>query len=228
MDQNENHSPLNQLPWIVWALALPVIAMELVLGLADIGLVGGPFGSAWRIDALQRFAFSPDLMRAMWQMGQFPITEMIRPLSYFAVHSSLTNAIFAVVLLLALSKIVAEVFTPWAVATIFFGAGIGGAAIYTLVPTIHSPLYGAYPSVYGMIGAYTFLLWVNLAAVGARKSSAFSLIGMLLGIQLLFAIIFGGNMEWTAEISGFVIGFLLAFGFSPLRWHDLSKHIKRR
>ena len=53
MDQNENHSPLNQLPWIVWALALPVIAMELVLGLADIGLVGGPF---WQRLAYRCFA----------------------------------------------------------------------------------------------------------------------------------------------------------------------------
>ncbi|MEZ7813958.1 MAG: rhomboid family intramembrane serine protease [Paracoccaceae bacterium] len=228
MDQNENPSPLNQLPWIVWALALPIIAMELVFGLANIGLIGGPFGSDWRMDALRRFAFSPDLMRAMWQAGQFPLSEVIRALTYFSVHASLTHAVFAVVILLALSKVVAEAFAPWAVVAIFIGSGAGGALVFSLIPNIHSLLIGAYPSVYGMIGAYTFLLWVNLAAVGAKKSNAFSMIGMLLGIQLLFAAVFGGSMDWVAELSGFIIGVFMAFAFSPLRWSDLFNQFKKR
>ena len=55
----------------------------------------------------------------------------------------------------------------------FFGSAVAGALAYTLVPGLQTPLIGGYPPVYGLIGAFTFLLWVNLAAVGANKYRAF-------------------------------------------------------
>jgi hypothetical protein len=63
--QDPNAPPLNPLPPVVWALALPIIAMEVVVNLGARGLVGGPEAVGWRLDAMQRFAFSPDLMRQM-------------------------------------------------------------------------------------------------------------------------------------------------------------------
>ena len=38
----------NPLPWIVWVLALPVIAVELVFAVGKSGLVGGAQGIGWR------------------------------------------------------------------------------------------------------------------------------------------------------------------------------------
>ena len=211
-----NAPPLNPLPMVVWVLALPMIAMEIVLSLAEGGLVGGPEGIGWRLQAMERFAYSPDLMRYMIEIGSFPLDQMYRLVSYPLVHGGATHAIFAVVILLALGKMVGEVFRWWAVLAVFFGAAVVGALVYTLVlPGVRTPLIGGYPAVYGLIGGFTFLLWVKLAAVGANSYRAFSMIGFLMGIQLIFGLLFGGGYEWVADLSGFATGFLLSFVVSP-------------
>jgi membrane associated rhomboid family serine protease len=79
-----------------------------------------------------------------------------------------------------------------------------------------------------LIGGFTFLLWVNLAAVGANKYRAFSLIGFLLAIQLLFGLLFGGGYEWVADVAGFAAGFLLSFVVSPGGWGRVLDKIRQR
>ncbi len=220
--------PINPLPGVVWLLALPIIAMEAVLGLGQTGLVGGAAAEGWRLDAWQRFAFSPDLMRAMIETGTYPWQAMVRLVSYPIVHASFLHALMAVVILLALGKMVAEVFRPWAVLAVFFGAALAGALAYTALPFVRAPLIGAYPAVYGMIGAFTFLLWVKLAATGGNQYRAFSLIGLLLAIQLLFGLFFQGGYDWVADLAGFATGFLLSFAVSPGGWARVMAKLRRR
>ncbi|RYI13853.1 MAG: rhomboid family intramembrane serine protease, partial [Acetobacteraceae bacterium] len=55
MDPDHNAPPLNPLPWVVWVLALPMIAMEVVLSLGAAGIVGGPQAIGWRLQAVERF-----------------------------------------------------------------------------------------------------------------------------------------------------------------------------
>ncbi|MDZ4094913.1 MAG: rhomboid family intramembrane serine protease [Paracoccaceae bacterium] len=228
MNSDHNAPPLNPLPMVVWVLAAPIIAMELVLGLGAYGLAGGPMALGWRLDAVERFAYVPDLMRAMWGAGHYPWQGMVRLISYPLVHGSFAHALMAVVLLLALGKMVGEVFRPAAVLVIFFGAAAVGALAYTMVPGGRAPLIGAYPAVYGLIGAFTFLLWVKLAAVGANRYRAFTMIGVLLGIQLLFGVLFGTGMDWVAEVAGFVTGFLLSFVVSPGGWGRVMAKLRQR
>ena len=96
------------------------------------------------------------------------------------------------------------------------------------MPAVHAPLIGAYPPVYGLIGAFTFLLWVGLAAQGANKLRAFSMIGFLLGVQLLFGVLFGGGWEWLADIAGFAAGFGLSFVVSPGGWARVVAGLRQR
>lgn len=227
--QDPNAAPLNPLPLVVWALALPIIAMELVLSAAGAGLIGGAEGIGWRLQALERFAYSPDLMRYFLETGQYPLDGLHRLVSYPFVHGNVTHVIFVVVILLALGKMVGEVFRWWAVLAIFFSSAVVGALVYTLVlPGVRAPLVGGYPAVYGLIGGFTFLLWVNLAAVGANKYRAFSLIGFLLAFQLLFGLLFGGGYEWVADLSGFASGFVLSFVVSPGGWARVLEKLRTR
>lgn len=228
MKDNLNAPPLNPLPLVVWLLALPIIAMEVVLGLGARGLVGGAQGVGWRIDAIQRFAFSPELMRDMIATGQYPLAGLARLTSYSLVHGNFTHAAFVVVMLLALGKMVGEVFRWWAVLAVFFGAAAVGAFVYALIPEVQVALIGGYPAVYGLIGAFTFLLWVNLAAVGANKFRAFTLIGFLLAFQLVFGVIFGGGWDWVADIAGFATGFFLSFVVSPGGWARVRGKMRQR
>jgi membrane associated rhomboid family serine protease len=229
MDQDPNAPPLNPLPPIVWVLALPLIAMELVLSLAERGLVGGAQGIGWRLQAVERFGLFPELLKHQWLTGGAFPEELHRLVSYALVHGSFTHAIFAVVMLLALGKWVGEVFRWWGVAVVVLGSAAAGALAYgLLIPDLRAPLIGAYPAVYGLIGAFTFMLFTNLSRVGANKFRAFSLIGALLAVQFVFGVLFGGGWEWVADIAGFAAGFLLSFVVSPGGFRRVLDQIRQR
>lgn len=215
MRHGHDETPLNPLPPVVWLILLPIVAMEVVLSAGALGLAGGQAGIGWRPEALQRFALSPLMLDQMWQAGQVSPDYLMRFVTYGFVHGNLTHAVFAAVFILALGKFVGEVFRGWAVAVVFLGAVLAGGLAYSLVPGLKIALYGAYPGAYGLIGAFTYILWAKLGAQHARQGGAFALIGFLLGIQLLFGVIFGGAPGWIADLAGFGAGFCLSFLVAP-------------
>lgn len=228
MNSDYNAPPLNPLPPIVWVMALPIIAMELVLSLAERGLVGGPQGVGWRLQAVERFGLFPELVKYQWETGG-PVEELHRLVSYTLVHGSFTHAVFAVVMLLALGKWVAEVFRWWAVLVVVIGSAAVGALAYgLLIPDLRTPLIGAYPAVYGLIGAFTYSLFTSLERVGANKFRAFSLIGALLFFQFLFGVLFGGGWEWVADVAGFAAGFVLSIVVSPGGFRRVMDQLRQR
>lgn len=233
-DREANAAPINPLPWVVWALALPMIAVEAAANLAERGILGGPAGIGWRSEWVQRFGFPPDYLRWMWETGQFPLDGLVRLVSYPLVHVGASHAIFVVVILLALGKFVGEVFAWWAVLITYFGATAAGAVAYTLMPWAKAGLIGGYPGVYGLIGAYSFLLWVRATFGGENRLRAFRLIGFLLVLQVVIAVIGvvsygveqGTTWDFVADIGGFVAGFLLAFVVSPGGWARVRARLR--
>ena len=214
---------INPLPPVVWALALPMIAMEVVLALGASGLLSNPMAEGWRLAALERFGFFPGILRAMVETGDWPLRHAIRILTYPFVHVSVTQAVFDTVILLALGKVVAEAFRPWALLAVFFGAAIAGAAAQMLIPGMEVPLVGGFPAIHGLVGAFTFILWMRMA-----DRRAFSLIAMLLGVQLVFGLAFGGAWALVANLAGFVAGFALSFVVSPGGWARVMARIRQR
>ncbi len=228
MDQDPNAPPLNPLPPIVWLLALPLILVELAIQLQAAGLAGAGQALGWRQALVQHLRFLPEVLRLQWETGGY-LDQLHRLVSYALVHGSFTDALFAVVLFLALGKAVGEVLRWWGVVVVDIGATVAGALAYGfLVPGLKTPLVGAYPAVYGLIGAFSCLIFVNLARVGANKYRAFSLIGLLLVAQLVFGVLFGGSWTWVAEITGFAAGFVLTFAVSPGGFQRLRDHIRQR
>lgn len=209
-------SPLNPLPPVIWLLALPVIASEAIFALGGAGLIGGAQGIGLRLSAIGLTAFPPELAQRVWTLGAVDWDQMYRALSFSLVHVSFMHALFVVIFTLALGNMVAQNFRPWAVLALFFGSAIGGAVVYAAIIQAMgarpAPLIGGYPAVYGLVGAFTFLLWTRLAAINANRMRAFVLIGMLLLFQLVFGLLFGGaGLGWIAEIAGFGVGFALSF-----------------
>lgn len=215
MDFDHNAHPLNPLPGVVWLLALPIAVIEIALSLGGYGLIGGPQAVGWRLAAMQDYAFSTPVLQWMLKNSYFPPQEMLRFVSYMFIHANPTHAIFVVIFILALGKFVSEVFRPWAVALIFFASGIFGALAYGLLSFSPVPLIGGYPPVYGLIGAFSFILWTRLGERGSNRMGAFTLIGFFLGFQLIFALLFGGSRDWIADLGGFVMGFGLSFLVCP-------------
>ena len=220
-------SPVNSLPPVVVALFLMIMGIEATLTLAARGLIGGPGGVGWRLDALQTYAFSGPIFDWMLANTQWPVDQLIRFVSYLFVHGSFTHALFVCVMLLALGKMVGEVFSGFATLSVFIVSGVIGALAYALMLDEQAPLIGGFPGVYGLIGAFTYLLWLRLGEMGAQQVRAFSLIGFLMGIQLIFGVFFDVQNDWLADVFGFATGFAMSFVVSPGGFARLRDMVRR-
>lgn len=228
MSTDPNASPFLEIPRTVVALAVVIAGIEGMFSLAQAGYLGGAGGIGWRISAIRDFGFSGEVLDWMISTGQFSVEHLRRFVTYPFLHVSFTHMLFTVVFILAIGKAISGAFGGWRMLVVFFGASIFGALVYGLMFEFTAPLIGAYPGVYGLIGAFTFLLWVRARALGEAPVRAFALIGILLGIQLLFAALFGSSGDWTADLAGFIAGFGMSFLLVPGGWARLRDALRRR
>lgn len=203
-------APFNPLPAPIAILALVLAGIELVFFAAEQGLVGGQSGVGWRASALQDYAFSDRYFEWMLQNGQWPLDGVLRFVTYPFVHFSFTATVFGIVFVLALGKFVGEAMGGLVAVAIFIVSSALAAALYALVINDDFPLAGSMVGAYGLIGAFSYILATTLEEMGENQLRAFQLLGFLMGIQLLFALIFGGPPQWIADFLGALIGFALA------------------
>ena len=228
--------PVNPLPPLVVAMALGIFLIEVVFQAASRGFVGGPGGVSWRRDALLQYGFSDPLFDRMLQLGVWDSEAVMRMLTYSFVHYSMAQTLFLVVIVLALGKWVSQHLPQWTILVIFMVSAVAGAVIYGLLFDTPVVLVGGYPGAYGLIGAFTFLLWTRLIETGGPQGRAFVLIGFLIGIQLLFGIV-GGllsknaatiRLDWVADLAGFGIGFFVTILLSPGGWARMVDRLRQR
>lgn len=227
MSDDPKISPVNPLPPAVVALVLVIMGIEAAFSLGMRGIIGGPEAIGWRLEAFQSYAFSSEIFWWMVETGQWPAEHLIRFLSYTFVHGAFTHALFVCVFVLAMGKMVGEVMGDLVMVIIFLASAVGGAVGYAVLINGAVPLIGGFPAVYGLIGAFTYILWRQLSLVGAQQSRAFSLIAFLMGIQLLFGLLFGGQKDWVADLCGFATGFGLSFFLAPGGWARIRSNIRR-
>lgn len=224
----EFEPPFNKLPAVVVILFLIMAGIEAILTLGEAGLVGGPQAIGWRLALVRDWGFSGDIFDAMLAQGYWSWDNLARFLTYPFIHLSFTHALIAVVLMLALGKMAAEVMGQLAMLALFVVSGIGGALTYALLLDDPVWLIGAYPSVYGLIGGYSFLLWRKLAASGGQQLQAFTLIAMLMGLQLVWSLFATVGNGWVAELAGFICGFALSFLCAPGEWARILDRLRQR
>lgn len=227
-DPNHNASPFNAIPPVVVALVVAIVGIELVFQAGASGLAGGPEGIGWRSEAAGLFGFSDALFEWMRRNSNYPMEGLWRFVTYPFIHYEAIHAIFGAVLLLAMGKFVAERFSSLVVLTIYFGSAIFAAVGYALAFDENGLLIGTYPPVYGLIGAYTWVLLTAYDIAGENRLKAFQLIGFLVAIQLFFNFIGGGGREWVADIFGFVAGFALSIILSPGGMTRAMERLRRR
>ena len=228
MSSRHDESPINPLPPIVVALALVIFGVELVFQAGSRGFAGGAQGVGWRLQALRDYGFFGEILDWMIATNRWPLEHLKRFVTYPFIHVSFTHTLMVLVFLLALGKMVGEVFGTIAVLVVFFLSAFVGALAYGLLLNDPVPLIGGYPAVYGLIGSYTFMLWLSLAGTGDNQMRAFTLIGFLMGLQLAFGLLFGGSKNWVADLSGFATGFLVSFLMVPGAWGRFLARLRRR
>jgi len=209
-------------------LVLAIFAIELIFQAGSAGLVGGPEATGWRLEALETYGFRDPWFDWMIDNRQFRWQFAYGILTYPFVNYHFTSLLFSIVFILALGKLVGEAFSNLAFLVVFFGASIIGAIAYGLIWETPVLLFGAMPGAYGLIGAYSFLLWTRLTGTGENRMQAFTLIGFLMGLQLFWGLIFAGSYDWVADLAGFFTGFGLSFVVSPGGWQNVLAKLRQR
>ena len=235
MRQPHEESPVNPLPPAVAAICVTMFAIEVIFQLGQRGLAGGSGSISWRRDALLQYGFSDVAFDRMLQLWIWDSGTLLRMMTYSFVHYSMMQVLFVCVLVLALGKWVGEFLSQWAILAVFLVAAVFGAGIYGLLLNTTFLLVGGFPGAYGLIGAFTFLLWARLAETGGPRGHAFLVIGMLVAIQLAFSIVGGFltgateiNRDWVADLAGFAVGFCLTVLLSPGGWDRVKERLRQR
>ena len=212
---DHNASPVNPLPPVVVLFSLIIAGVELAMQALERGFARQVFGLRSRLEFLNEFAFYDPVVSWMLENGTYPADQLMRFVTYPFIHYNFGHALFAIVLVLAIGKMVGEAFSQTAFVIVFFASTLVGSLVYAALLDTKIPLVGAYPAAYGLIGALTFALWVRAKIEGTNPARAFSLIAFLMGIQLFFKLVFGGGNDWVADLAGFVTGFALSFVLAP-------------
>lgn len=227
--RDHNASPLNSLPGAVWLLVLGVIGVELVLSAASFGLVGGPMGVGWRLQAIERFAYSGAIQQWMLENWRFPVSHLWRYLSFSFVQGTAMGAVFGAVLIAALGKMLGERFGAAAFLTLALGAPVLGAMVFGLIVGNDQLgwLVGSMPMVFGLVGGFTWLRWHDAQGDREKQKRAFGMIGLLLAARLAFGLVAETGPGWIGEVAAFVIGFgASALFLGPGSWHRLRARIR--
>lgn len=228
MSPDRNASPLNPLPPAVWLLLAVVVGVEAALQAGLHGLAGGPEAVGWRLRLVERIGFSGALWEWMVESRRFAPENLMRFLTYPAVHAGPLHAAFIAVLLAALGKTVGEVLSGWRLLALVLAASASGAFVYGSLKADPVWLIGGYPAVFGLVGAFTFLLWTELAAQGANKLRAFALLGVLLVIRVAVGLWMGISADWIADVVACAVGFALAAVLAPGGWARLLERLRAR
>ena len=113
--------------------SLAIVGIELVFFLGAEGILGGREAVGWRVSAQQSYAFSAQAFHWMLSAGDWPLEHLVRFVGYQFLHGNFTHALFAAVIVLALGKMVGEVFSAVSVLIVFVLAGVFGAVVYGFV-----------------------------------------------------------------------------------------------
>lgn len=232
----------NDIPPAVVLLTVMIIGVEGVLALAANGIIGGQDGVGWRSEMIEQFAWLPVLVDEFFRLGGLPFEYWVRLVTYPFVHSGLIGAAFAAAMTLALGKFVGDQWSWWSIMIVFFGAAISAALVFGLIAPTNYPFFGAFPAIYGLIGAFTYMLWMRLDRLGANRWRAFSLIGFLLTIQLVFGLVakllalLGMTQDpnpitlyvGLSEIVGFLFGLAISPLVAPGGWSAFVARMRQR
>lgn len=227
-EQETFEKPFNDLPPAVIVLALLIVGIEVVLQLANAGIIGGPRGVGWRIAAIEGYGFSSAVLDRVLTQGDYSFDILRRFVTYPFINVDLTQVAFCAGLTLALGKFAGEFYGGTKVLVIYVLTSIVGAIAFGLAVEGRVPLLGGFTPVYGLIGAYTYALWLRLGEAGEKQIYAFRLIGFLLVLQLLFGLIFGSTNQWVAELAGFAAGFAMSSLLAPGGWAALLARMRQR
>lgn len=195
---------------IVVAIIGVCTAIEVALQLSDFGLFGNP---RLRATALENGAFWPGLL-GDWRPN-YPLQPWLMFLTYGFLHGGLMHLVLNMLTLYSLSAPVAFRLGTGRFAVLYFGALIGGAAVYALLATTGRPMVGASGALFGLAGALLAWQWDDQPTLRAALAASGRGVLLLIVINIVLYFALDGSLAWETHLGGFLSGWILAIALDP-------------
>ena len=224
--QSDFGNPFNALPPVVWLLAVAIIVIEAAFQLGAAGIAGGAQGVGWRIEAVGALGLPAVIPNWMLENGYFPLRHLSRLVSFPLVHGGVLHVVFVVLFVLTLGKALVPRLGQAGFLALFLISGAAGAVAWALAYPEGGWLVGGYPGSFGLVGAFTWVMWQQADGDRRARLGAFGLIGVLLLARAAFGLLGGFGTDWVADVVGFFVGAGLAPVFAG-GWRRLLTGMRR-
>jgi rhomboid protease GluP len=199
--------------WPLWVLVGLTCLPEIVLTLADQGLLGSV---RWRSLAYQNGAFWAGLLQG-WRPNYAaqPVTMF---LSYAVLHAGPAHLAGNMLGLVWLGRILLPGLGLWRFLLLYLGAAVGGAGLFGLMSTSPAPMVGASGALFGLAGAWIVqegrldLRPLTEGGRGARTAWLWvgQMLGLLMAVNLASWLLQDGQLAWQTHLGGAIAGVGLA------------------
>ncbi|MEM9250641.1 MAG: rhomboid family intramembrane serine protease [Pseudomonadota bacterium] len=178
--------------------------VEACLFCADLGLFDWP---RLRSLAYQNGAFWPGLMHD-WRPN-YTGQPWLMYLTHGFLHGGLAHLLLNMITLWSLGVGILERVSIARFLLIYFGAMIGGGAVFALLSTSATPMVGASGALFGLAGALMAWLWEDQPTLRlALRFAGRAVLGLLL-INILLHVLLDGQLAWQTHLGGFLTGWIL-------------------
>jgi membrane associated rhomboid family serine protease len=215
--------PHTRMPLSFSLLAGFIALVEVVLTLADYGLLGDP--------DLRRRAFG---IGAFWvslvhgATPVFPLQPVTMFFTHALLHGNFVHMAMNMAILLGLGRFISERYGPGVALPSFLIGAAAGGAVYALISRAPFPMVGASGAVFTFIGIWTVWDWCRHRAAGMPVSPVLRRIAVLAGLNVLLYVGLGGFVAWEAHLGGFLAGLALGAYFETRQAALTRAKLRRR
>ena len=193
--------PHRTMPRGLLALVAGIALIELVLSLADAGVL---FDPSLRQRVLVVGAFWASLLEGDTPLfAAQPYTMFI---THALLHGSLLHMVMNLTILLALGRFVADRYGAGVVLPLFFAGAVAGGAVFGLLADGRYPMVGASGAVFAFLGAWIAWDWRRHRSLGLPTAPVTRRVLVLAGINVVLYFGLAGMLAWEAHLGGFLAG----------------------
>jgi membrane associated rhomboid family serine protease len=199
---------------VLAAVAAAIVLPELLLMLADRGLVGS---TRWRGLAYQYGGFWAGLLHG-WRPN-FPAQPTTMFVTHAFLHAGPGHLIGNLGALLAVGPPILGRFGAGGFLAIYAAAVLGGGIAFGLLSGSAAPMVGASGAIFGLVGAWAWMQGDARARAGAGPVPvAVRVLGIAAGLALLNLVMWllaDGVLAWETHLGGFLAGVGMAALLAP-------------
>ena len=186
---------------VTLAILVTCVAIEAVLQLADLGLIGS---QRLRFAAYTYGGFWPGLLDD-WRPN-YPGQPVAMFLTYSVLHGGLLHLVVNMITLLSLGAAVSERGGLSRYAAIYLASVLGGAALFALLAPGLRPMVGASGALFGLVGAITAWETVERRALRLTLRPVLKVVAFLVVMNLVLWWAMDGLLAWETHLGGFLAG----------------------